>query len=59
MNFLAQETAGWGGGSSTRRGGGQKVRALRLEVSLLEGRNLGCSRNFVGMFRTPVGVQTG
>ena len=28
INFWGSETAGWGGGSSTRRGGGRKVRAL-------------------------------
>ena len=40
---------GWG--SSTRRGGGRKVRALPRKLSSLgfEERNLGCPWNFAGM----------
>ena len=48
---------GWG--SSTRRGGGRKVRALLESLSSLgfEERNLGCPENFAGISRTPAGLQ--
>ena len=48
---------GWG--SSSRRGGGQKLRALPRKFVFLgfEERNLGCPGNFAGMSRTPWGVQ--
>ena len=48
---------GWG--SSTRRGGGRKVRALPRSVSSLglEGRSLACPGNFARMSQTPGGVQ--
>ena len=48
---------GWG--SSTRRGGGRKVRALPRSLSSLGFRReeSGCPRNFAGMSRTPGGVQ--
>ena len=48
---------GWG--SSTRRGGGRKVRASLESLSSLgfEGRNLECPGNFAGMSRIPGGVQ--
>ena len=48
---------GWG--SSTRRGGGRKVRALPRNFATLgfEERNLGCPGNFAGMSRIPGGVQ--
>ena len=47
---------GWG--SSTRRGGGRKVRALESLSSLgFEWRNPGCPGNFAGMSWTPGGVQ--
>ena len=42
---------GWG--SSTRRGGGRKVRALESLSSLdFEEKNLGCPDNFAGISRT-------
>ena len=44
---------GWG--SSTRRGGGRKVRALPQKFIFLG--NLGCTRNFAGMSLTLAGVQ--
>ena len=46
-------------GSSTRRGGGRKVRALARKLSSLglEERNLGCSGSFAGMSWTPGNVQ--
>ena len=51
---------GWG--SSTRRGGGRKLRArprnFVFQESLgFEERNPGCPGNFAGMSRTPGGVQ--
>ena len=48
---------GWG--SSTRRGGGRKLRALPRKFVFLgiERRNLGCPGMFAGMSRTPGGVQ--
>ena len=48
---------GWG--SSTRRGGGRKLRARPRNLSSLgfEERNPGCPGNFAGMSRTPGGVQ--
>ena len=45
---------GWG--SSTRRGSDRKVRAILSSLGFEE-RNLGCSRNFAGMSRTPGGVR--
>ena len=44
---------GWG--SSTRRGGGRRVRAHPRKFVFLgfEGGKLGCSGNFAGMFRNP------
>ena len=51
---------GWG--SSTRRGGGRKVRAHEPSLESLSSlgfkeRNLGCPGNFARMSRTPGGVQ--
>ena len=48
---------GWG--SSARRGGGRKVRALPRKLSSLgfKERNPGCPGNFAGMSRTLRGVQ--
>ena len=46
-----------GRGSSTRRGGGRKVRALPRKLVGFEERNLGCPGNFAGMSQTPGGVQ--
>ena len=46
---------GWG--SSTRRGGGQKVRALPRKFVFLGCRREGCTGNFAVMSWTPGGVQ--
>ena len=59
LNFLAPETAGWGGGLP--RGGVVVEKFVPSLESLsclgLEGRNLGCPGNVVGISRTPGGVQ--
>ena len=46
---------GWG--SSTRRGGGRKLRARPRNFVFLGFRREGCPGNFAGMSRTPGSVQ--
>ena len=61
INFLGQETAGWGGGLSTRRGGGPKVRALPRKFVLQTlgfegGKPWDVPRILSGMSSGPLGV---
>ena len=48
-----------GRGSSTRRGGGRKLRTLLESLFCLgfEAGNLGCPGNFAGISRTPGGIR--
>ena len=59
INFLGPETAGCGGGSSTRRGGGRKLGALpRKFVFLgLQGEEPGISQAFCWDVTDPWGVR--